>query len=119
MEYFTKKHETTTDIPPKGIYVNKIEKRITFGIKREYYFELLIPKTMKLLGITKSKMTKDENGERLPYLEITEVALVRCNISNHYYQLNSRALYTFVPNKSLGQLLDIWPKIFTFLFKNL
>ena len=39
---------------------------------------------MKLLGITKSKMAKDENGESLPYLEITEVALVRCNISNHY-----------------------------------
>ena len=56
-----------------NIYVNK-----------EYYFELLIPKTMKLLGITKSKMAKDENGESLPYLEITEVALVRCNISNHY-----------------------------------
>ena len=26
---------------------------------------------MKLLGSTKSKITKDENGENVPYLEIT------------------------------------------------
>ena len=31
-----------------------------------YYLKLLAPKTMKLLGSTKSKITKDENGENLP-----------------------------------------------------
>ena len=36
------------------IFVNKIEKRITFKIKMGYYYELLTPKTMKLLGSTKS-----------------------------------------------------------------
>ena len=30
---------------------------------------------MKLLRNTKSKITKDENGENVPYLEITEVAI--------------------------------------------
>ena len=30
---------------------------------------------MKLLGSFKSKITKDENGENFPHLEITEVVL--------------------------------------------
>ena len=70
---------------------------------------------MQLLGSTKSKITKDENGENVPHLEITEVVLVHCNIVNNDYQQDSRVLYTFVPNKSFGQLLDISPKSFIFL----
>ena len=46
------------------IYVNKIENRITFKIKARYYLEVLTPKTMKLHGRTKSKRTKDRNGEK-------------------------------------------------------
>ena len=57
-----KKDETVTDNPSIRIYVNKIENRITFKIKTGYYLELLTPETMKLLGSTKSKITKDENG---------------------------------------------------------
>ena len=30
---------------------------------------------MKLIGSTKSKITKNENGENVPHLEITEVVL--------------------------------------------
>ena len=67
---------------------------------------------MKLIGSTKSKITKDENGDNLPYLEITEVALIHCNVVTNSYQKNSRALYTFVPNKSIGQLPDIPSKNF-------
>ena len=70
---------------------------------------------MKLLGSTERKITKDENGENVPYLEITEVVLVHCNIVNNSYQQNPRVLYTFVPNKLFGQLLDISPKNFIFL----
>ena len=55
------------------IYVNKTENRITFKIKTGYYLQLLMPKTMKLLRSTKSKITTDENGENLPHLEITKV----------------------------------------------
>ena len=64
---------------------------------------------MKLLGSTKSNITKDRNGENVPHLEITEVVLVHCNIFNNDYQQDSRVLYTFIPNKSFGQLLDISP----------
>ena len=51
------------------INVNKIENRITFKIKTEYYLEVLTPETMKLLGSTKSKVTKTENGENMSRLE--------------------------------------------------
>ena len=44
---------------------------------------------MILLGSTKNKITKDENGEKVPQ--------------------DSRVLYTFVPNKSFGSLRDISP----------
>ena len=59
---------------------------------------------MKLLGKTKSKITKDKNGEEVPYLKITEVALIHCNVVNNSYQNNSRVLYTSVLNKSFSQL---------------
>ena len=62
---------------------------------------------MKLLGSTKSKITKDKHGENVPYLEITEVILVHCDVANNSYQQNSKVLYTFFPKKSFGQLLDI------------
>ena len=55
---------------------------------------------MKLLGNTKSKITNDENAEKVANLEITEVILVHCNIVNSIYQQDSRVLYTLVPNKS-------------------
>ena len=45
----------------------------------------------------------------MPHLEITEVVLIHCNIVNNDYQQDSRVLYTFVPNKSFGQLLDMSP----------
>ena len=70
---------------------------------------------MKLLGSTRSKITKDENSEDVPHLEISEVVLIHCNIVNNDYQQDSRVLYTFVPKKSFGQLLDISPKKFIFL----
>ena len=61
-----------TDNPPIRIYANKIEHRITFSIKASYYLELFMPETVKLLRSTTSKITKDENGENVPYLEIAE-----------------------------------------------
>ena len=62
---------------------------------------------MKLLRSTKNKINKDGNGEIVPHLEITEVTLIDCNVVNNDYQHDLRVLYTFVPNKSFGQLLDI------------
>ena len=72
------------------IYVNKIENGLMFKIKKGYYLELLTPETMKLLGSTKNKITKDESGENVCHLEITEVILVHCDIANNNYQQGSR-----------------------------
>ena len=113
-EYIIKKHETVTYNPSVMIDVNKIENRITFKIKKGYHLKLLTPETMKLLGSTKRKINKDKTGENVPHLEVPEVILVHCNIVNNNYQHNSRFLYTFVPNKSFGQLLDISPNILYF-----
>ena len=114
-EYILKKHEENTDERSIQIYVNKIENRITFKIKDGYSLELLRKETMKLLGRTENKITKDKNGENVPHLEITEVVLVHCNMVNNDYQQDSRVLYTFVPNKSFGSLLDISPSNHIFL----
>ena len=38
---------------------------------------------------TTIKITKDENGENVPHLEITEVLLIHCNIVNNNYQQDS------------------------------
>ena len=70
---------------------------------------------MKLLGSTENEITKDKNGEKVPHLEITEVALVHCNIVNNDYQQDSRVLYTFVPNKPFGSLIEICPTNHIFL----
>ena len=64
---------------------------------------------MKLLGSTKSKITKDKNGENVPHLKIVELVLVHCNLVNNDYYQDSRILYTFVPNKPIGNLLEISP----------
>ena len=70
---------------------------------------------MKLLGSTKGKKTTAENAENVPCLEINEAVLIHCNVVDISYLKNSRVLYTFAPNKLLGQLLDISPKHFVFL----
>ena len=70
---------------------------------------------MKLLGNTKSRITKNEHGESVPHLEITEAVVVHCNIANNDYQKDSRVLYTFAPNRSFGQLFDVSHKNFIFL----
>ena len=61
---------------------------------------------MILLGSTKDKMTKDENGETFLHLENTEVVSAHCNIVNNDYQDKSRVLYTFAPNKSLSYFIN-------------
>ena len=70
---------------------------------------------MKLLGSTKSKITKDKNGESVPYLEIIELVLVHCNLVNNDYQQDPRILYTFAPNKPFGRLLENSPTNHIFL----
>ena len=62
------KKKTVSDNPSIRIYVNKIENRITFKIKRGFYLELLTPEAMKLLASIKSKIANDRNGENMLHL---------------------------------------------------
>ena len=47
------------------MYIHKIENRIAFKIKIGYYLELLTPEIKKLLGCTKTKISKDENSKKI------------------------------------------------------
>ena len=104
-EYIFKKHWENIDNPLVKIYVNKIENGTAFEIRNEYALELLTPETIKLPGSIENKITKNKNGENVPHFEITEAVLVHCNIANNDYQQDSRALYTFFPNKPFSILL--------------
>ena len=65
-EYILKKHGVKTVNTSIRIYINKIENRIfLFKITIGYYIELLTPETIKLLGSTKSKITKDQNAKNV------------------------------------------------------
>ena len=119
-EYILEKHGQDIDEPSAQIYVNKIEIKVTFNINNGLIsfniLELLTLETMKLLGSTENKITKDKNRENLPHLKVTEVLLVHCNIVNNDYRQNSRVLHTFVSNKPFGSLLEIYQTNRTFCF---
>ena len=104
-EFIIKKHEALTNNTPIKIYSNKIKNRIVFKIKNGYKLELLTLETLKLLGSTKN----------VPKLESVEVILVHCNLVKNDYQHASKALFSFVPNKQFGQLLNISPHVFTMM----
>ena len=114
-EYILKKHSESVDNPLIRMYINRIENRITLKIKNGYYLELLIPETMKLLGSTERKITKDKNGENVPHLQVVELVLVHFNLVNNDYQQDSRILFTFVPSKTFGSLFEISPTNHAFL----
>ena len=69
-EYILKKHGEDIDKPSVQIYVNKIENTVTFNIKNGYSLELLTSETMKLLGSTENKITKDKNDENCLILKL-------------------------------------------------
>ena len=110
-ECILKMHGENINNPSVRIYIKqKIELHLKLKLNT-----VLTPGTMKLLGSTENKIAKDKNDENVPHLEITEVLLVHCNMVNNDYQQDSRVLYTFVPNKSFGSLLEISPKNHIFL----
>ena len=74
---------------------------------------MLTPETMKLLGSTKTDLDKDKDGEKVLKLESVEVVLVHCNLVKNDYQHTSKVLFTFVPNKQFGQLINISPHYLT------
>ena len=114
-ELIIEKHETLTEDPPSQIYPNKIKRRIVLKIKTGYKLELFSLETMKLLTSTKKDVDQDKDGEDVPKLESVEAILVPCNPVNNNYQQVSKALFTFVPNKQFGQLINILPHSVTML----
>ena len=70
---------------------------------------------MKLLGSTKKDVDSDKNSENVPKLESVEVVLVHCNLVKNDYQHSSKVLFSFVPNKQLGQLINISPNTLTMM----
>ena len=70
---------------------------------------------MKLLESTEKDVDQDKDGEDLTKLESVEVVLVHCNLVNNNYQQASKVLFTFVPNKQFGQLINIAPHSLTML----
>ena len=99
-ENILKKHKAKTVSPSIRIciYTNKIENRITSKIKTEYFRELLTLEKIKLPGSTKSKI-QDENGENVPDIEITGVALMHCNVVNNNYKKNREScMHLFLIN---------------------
>ena len=113
-EFTIKKHETLTENPSVQIYPNKTKNRIVFKIKTGYKLELSLEK-MKLLWSTKKDVDQDKDGEDVPELESVEVVLVHCNLINNNYQQTSKVLFTFVPNKQFGQVINIAPHSLTTL----
>ena len=70
---------------------------------------------MKLLGSTKKDVDQDKDGEDVPKVESVEVFLVHCNLVNNNCQQASKKLFTLVPNKQFGQLINILPHSLTML----
>ena len=108
-EFPIKKHETLTENLPIQISPNKIKNRIVFKIKTGYKLELLTPETTRLLGSTKKVVDVNKNSENVPKLKSVEIVLVHCNLVKNDYQHTSKLLFSFVPNKQFGQLINISP----------
>ena len=51
----------------------------------------------------------NKNSENAPKLESVEVVLVHCNLVKNDYQHTSKVLFSFVPNKQFGELINISP----------
>ena len=70
---------------------------------------------MKLLRRTKKDADKDKNIENVLKLESVEVVLVHCNLVKSDYQHSLKVLFSFVPNKQFGQLINISPHSLTMM----
>ena len=104
-----------TENPLIQIYPNKVKNRIVFKVKTSFKLELLTLEAMKLLGSTKKVVNKDKKGENVPKRESVEVVLVHCNLVKNDYQHSSKVLFSFVPNKRFGQLINISPNTLTMM----
>ena len=70
---------------------------------------------MRLLGSTKKNADADTNSENVLKLEYVEAVLVHCNLVKNDYQHTSKVLFSFVPNKQFGKLINISPHSLTMM----
>lgn len=68
-----------------------------------------MPQTMKLLGISEKRITKDKNGKNVLRLEVTEVVLTHCKLVNNVHHHDSKVLHTLTSNKPF----ESSPKLYT------
>ena len=66
-----KKHKENINNLSMKIYADKIKNRTTFNVKNGYNLKLLTSETMKLLGSTENKITKDKSGKNILKLQIS------------------------------------------------
>ena len=72
--------------------------------KAGYHPEYLAHETEKLLYSIGTKIIKDKNSENVPYLEITEVVLVNCNVANdNFWQVSRVCIHLIKMNKSINK----------------
>ena len=74
-----------------------MKNKITFEANTGYCLVLLVPGTRILLKSSKSKISKDENGQNVCHLETTEQVFMHCNIANNDYQQYSKVLLVINP----------------------
>ena len=66
-----KKHKENINNLSMKIYADKIKNRTTFNVKNGYNLKLLTSETIKLLGSTENKITKDKSGKNILKLQIS------------------------------------------------
>ena len=76
---------------------------------------MLTLETMRLLGSKQKYVDADKNREIVPKLECVEVDLMHCHLVKNDYQHSSKVLFSFVPNKQFGQLINISPNTLTMM----
>ena len=73
---------------------------------------------MKLVGSTKKLSYENKDTENVPKLHSVEVVLVHCTLIKNNCQHTSKVLFTFVPNKQFGQLINTSFNSLTMMNKN-
>ena len=85
-------------------------------IKDGYKLEFQALKTNRAIWQHRKIMDKTQNREKVQSTDVVEVVLVQCNlIDNQYQQKSEVLLYTFTPNKSYTDLLNVEPSNLVFL----
>ena len=67
---------------------------------------------MRLFRSTKKDVDANKNGGIVPKLESAEVVY---NLVKNDYQHSAKVLFSFVPNKQFGQLINISPNTLTMM----